>query len=261
MTCSSRLCSVVIALVLAVVSFPGLTPSYAAQPMWLHTVRIGSGVRLTLSIRNRAYPQNALVRVWARMQNLTGHEIGLYDDGPQAAGKYIPQPVVRPQDGGRSLPISLTDYRPFPGPAPMALRLPAGEVHNIPEIVILRGPRVQLRLTLAGKEKVSVVARPARTLATPYVHLMLTAPDSPQVDLVTPPGTPSLHLTPPPGAHGKPMAVWNVVCGDGNPLENIDWTPVTAVITPTCSPLTGWHEIVGWLGHSVAQIDWGAQQE
>jgi hypothetical protein len=245
--------------VLAALSLPPLSGAHAAQPAWLQATRTAHGVRLTLSIRNRPYPQNVLVRVWARLENVSGHDIGLYDNGPQAAGKYIPQPVVRSASGGASLPISLTDYLPYPGPAPHVDLLSTGAVRDIPELVILRGPRVQLRLTVARPS--TGFPRHTRTLATPYVHVTLTAADPPQVDLVMLRATASVRLTPPSGAHGNPLAVWYAVCEDANSDQNIDWTPVSAVITPTCSPLTGWHEIVGWLGHSVAQIDWGAQQE
>jgi hypothetical protein len=265
MTCSTWVRFVAVCFVLAGLFLPSSGRVDAAQPAWLQTTRTAHGVRLTLSIRDRPYPRNALVRVWARVQNLTSHDIFMYDDGPMAAGKYIPQAVVRARPGGPPLPISLTDYMPYPGPAPMGLPLHAGATLNIPEIIILRGPVVQLRLTLTNQTKLAGEAQPAATMSTPVLRARLTALAPPHVLLDTSPTAPSLRLTPPAGAHGNPLAVWNMVCASGfpggHPQEMIDWTPVSTDITPTCSPLTGWHEIVGWLGHSVAQIDWGAEQD
>jgi hypothetical protein len=149
---------------------------------------------------------------------------------------------------------------PFPGPAPQALKLYPHKGTNIPEIVILRGPIVRLDLTLAiGSYP---IPRIGPTVSTPLIHLRLTAPDSPRVSLQVPPEQPNADITPVGRVHGALQAVWYFDCAggyDSSLQENIEWAPVASHITPPCSPLLGWHEDVGWLDHSVAQIDWGDQ--
>lgn len=235
-------------------------PASAALPRWSQVTITSQGVRLTLSVRHRSYPQNALVRVWARMENLAKHDIFLYDPGPQAAGKYIPQAAVLAAPGGQPLPISLTHYMPFPGPAPSSFPLRARAVRNLPELVILRGAYLRLDLTLAAAGK-QLPARQGKMISTPLLHVSLTAPDTPSVTLHTPPDQPSATITPAGPVHGPLLAVWYFPCsGDffSSALQDrIYWSAIARHIIPPCSPITGWHEIAGWLNHSVAEIDWG----
>jgi hypothetical protein len=151
-------------------------PVSSASPGWWQITVTSHGVRLTLSVQRRTYPQNALVRVWTRMQNVTTHQVLLYASGPQRAGEYIPQPVVLAAPRGRPLPISLTDYVAGPGPLPSSISLPAGAVRNIPEIVILRGPFLRLDLTLSAGR--GTPPREGATVSTPLVGERLVGQDS-----------------------------------------------------------------------------------
>lgn len=252
-------CCLCLAIVLAVLAFAERAD--ATVPGWSQATVTRHGVKLTLSIRRQTYPQSALVRVWARVQNVTAHNVLLYDQGPEAAGKYIPQPVVSKTREGTPLPISLTDYRSPSGPAPLSLLLPAGAVRNVPEMVILRGPFLRLDLTLSSGRHHP--ARPGSMLSTPTLRLNLIAPDTPTVTLHTPPAQPSATVAPTVDVHGNLLGVWNWNCGNDifpdAKQQNLYWAPVGSRITPTCTSLLGWHEIVGWLNHPVAEIDWGEQ--
>jgi hypothetical protein len=236
-----------------------LHPVDAMSAGWSQVTVTAHGVRLTLSIRRHAYPQNALVRVWTRMQNVTTHQVLLYANGPQRAGEYIPQVVVLAAPRGKPLPISLTDYVPGPGPLPSSISLPAGAVRNIPEIVILRGPFLRLDLTLSADRHVP--AREGATVSTPLLHLNLTTPDSPTVTLHVPPDKPSATIEPVGPVRGDLFGEWYWACGNGGfneeAQQRIYWTAIGRLVVPACSSIVGWHEIAGWLNHSVAEIDWG----
>jgi hypothetical protein len=238
----------------------GQALSGAAPSGWVQVTATGHGVRLTLSIRRRSYPQNALVAVWGRAENITAHTVKLYDPGPHEAGQYIPQVVVLAKRGGEPLPVSLNDYMPNPGPVSGALPLYPHQTRNLRELVILRGPYLRLDLTFTGRP---MPPQNGPTLSTPLLHLSLTAPDTPTVALHVLPDPPSADIAPAGTVRGKLMAVWYYNCDpayDEEVQENIDWSAIGSHVTPACPSgfsLVGWHEDAGWLNHSVAQIDWG----
>ena len=236
-------------------------PAHASTATWTQATATGYGVRLTLSIRRRTYPRNALVRVWTRIQNLTGHTLDIYSPGPMVAGQYVPQVVVLAKRKGTPLPISLTDYLPFSGPADSARPLAPHSVHNTPEVAILRGPLLRLDLTFAVGGPGPPGMGP--TLSTPLLRLHLSRPDTPTVMLRVPPDQPSAGITPAGPVRGQPLAVWYYNCRDAYDAavqEDIHWIGISRHIIPSCpagSSLIGWNKIVGWLNHSVADVNWG----
>jgi hypothetical protein len=232
-------------------------PNHAvAAPQWRSVSTTQHGLRLTLSVPAHALPQNALMRVWTRMTNLTRHTIYLWDSGPMAPGKYIPQVEVLAANRTGPLPISLTDYFPYPGPAPFAYPLFAGATQNRPDLIILRGPLVRLKVDLAHRSR--SIARQNGSVTTRALRIHLTAPDTPAVSLQMPPKALSADIVPAGTVHGRPLAVWYANCGDTQFDETFDWTAESSRIEPGCSPAMGWHVIIGWLNHSVGQIDWGS---
>lgn len=213
------------------------------------------GLCLTLTIPRSAYPGDALVRIWARLQNVSRKTIWIWDGGPPAPGKYLPQPFVYDATGATSLPISLTDYFPYPGPGPSVLPLRPGFDRTVSELVVLRGPRIRLVLTLAARHQAN--RGPGPDIVTPMARISLLAPDRPRIVAAPTPNEPlRMHIEPPSGVSGPPLGVYYADCGGTNFDQSIWWTRLARYIAPGCTPVLAWHVLVGWLDHSVVTIDY-----
>jgi hypothetical protein len=210
------------------------------------------GVRLDLYVPHRSYPRDALIRVWARLQNVSRHDVWIWDGGPPAPGKYMPQVEVFGPHGHAPLPLSLTNYINYPGPGPSARPLKPGYATNQPEDIVLRGPRIRLSLILSADRR-RAGSRPGWVVITPTLHLNLTSPDGPATAVQTQGGL-TLDVTPVGPASGPLVAVYYVDCKNGGFQETFDWTSMPNPFTIACpQPLT-WDVIAGWRGHTVAEV-------
>lgn len=203
-------------------------------------------------LRHRAYPLDALIRARVVLRNTTHHIIWIEGYGPEAPGRYIPQVQVL-DDSGRSLPISLTTWFPYPGPMPSPVRLQPGQAITGGEYLVLRGARVRLAATLLPNGNVPV--RSGTPLHTRALRLHLLPADPPTVRINSGASSPSITIIRPAQAHRSPRAVWYADCGGTNFDQTIYWSKVSTHLVPRCSPLHAWHVLAGWQGHSVATVE------
>lgn len=234
---------------------PGVPLHAAAGPSTapLRAVAQHGGLRLEVTVPRSDYPRDALIRVRVVARNTTGHTLWIEGGGAQAPGRYLPQVEVL-DHAGRPLPLSLTTYFPYPGPAPTAASLTPGATIGGPEDVVLRGSWVRARVTLLRAGNIPVRAGYGLTTRPLRVHLLPS--DSPKVTINAGTGGPSVTIVRPPGLRGPPQAVWYADCGGTNFDQRMYWSSVSTVLVPGCSPLHAWHVLVGWRGHSVAAIDY-----
>lgn len=210
------------------------------------------GLRLELSLSHASYPRDALIRAWVTMRNTTRHTIWVEGGGPQAPGKYFPQIDVL-DSAGRSLPLSLTTWFPYPGPPNVPSALAPGQTIAGPEDIVLRGSWVRLGVTLLPNGNLPMRSRDP--FHTPALEVALLPSDAPAVQLSAGTDRPVATIARPAYAHGLPQAVWYADCGGTNFDQRIYWTPVSTRLLPGCLPLHAWHVLVGWRGHSVATVE------
>jgi hypothetical protein len=142
----------------------------------LQVVAQRGGLRLELTIPRGSYPRDALVRVRAIARNTTRHTIWIETPGPIAPGTYFPQVEVL-NGAGLPVPISLTNYFPYPGPPPDAGTLQPGETVGGAEDIVLRGSWVRLEVTVLRGPEFPVRTRFGLETRAARVHLL--PPDPP----------------------------------------------------------------------------------
>ena len=216
------------------------------------------GLNLRLTLPHGSYPRNALVRVWAEAKNVSRRAVWIYDSGPPAPGKAFPQPEVFNASGTRMLPLSIVHYSPYPGPLPTRFLFQPGQVRRGWQVIVLRGPLLRLSVRLAENTRKWRMGLPSGEVSTPAVRVRLTAPDTPSVYLHVSPGTLSADIIPGFQTTDQPLSVSSTECGI-QVNQNIYWTPDSRHITPACVPIRqvqSWRVVIGWLGHSVATIDY-----
>jgi hypothetical protein len=218
----------------------------------LRVVAQRGGLRLELSVPHSTYPRDALIRVWAVARNTTRHTLWIEGGGPQAPGKYLPQVEVL-NGAGRSLPLSLTTYFPYPGPMSGPSSLAPGATVGGAEDVVLRGSWVRVGINLLRDGTLPV--RSGVAFHTRALQMHLLPPDPPTVQLNASTDNASATIVRPTNVHGLPQAVWYADCGGTDFDQRSYWSPVSTHFAAGCSPLHAWHVLVGWRGHSVAAIE------
>jgi hypothetical protein len=209
------------------------------------------GLQLELIVPRAHYPRNALMHVYAYARNVSHHTVWIEGGGPMAPGRYLPQVAVL-NGQGQSLPLSLTSYFPYPGPAPYPAALKPGQSIGGRENIVLRGSWLRVGVTLLAKPALSAQSA---EFHTPVLHVHLLPSDAPAVQVSVTNGEGSATITRPPNVHGFPWSVYYADCGGTGFDERFDWSRASIHFTSGCSPLVAWHVLVGWWGHSVATID------
>ena len=231
--------------------------SSAAHPESGYSVStLAHGVKLTLTVPNRLYPRNALVRVTLTVKNVAGHtkyiRSGL--ESPSAyvlddSGSEVYDPLEPLGDKTLITPM---------GPGLGSFPLRAGRVWQAHRYLVLRGDRIVywMRLGRVGHgNAVTVQGRPAL--------LRLTEEAAPRVSITS---SPMLEATIiPPWAVSGPMLYnqqWSCQTGDSTYLSGSGWvaakgsTVSGSEARANCSAKLQWRAIAGWLGHPVADVDY-----
>jgi hypothetical protein len=209
------------------------------------------GLRLELIVPRHAYPRNALMHVYAYARNVSRHTVWIEAGEPMAPGRYLPQVAVL-NGQGQSLPLSLTSYFPYPGPAPYPAALKPGESVGGREDIVLRGSWIRVGVTLLPRP---TFPPQGTEFHTPVLHVHLLPSDAPAVQVTVTNGRGSAAITRPPGVRGFPWSVYYADCGGTTYDQRIYWSRASLHFGSGCSPLVAWHVLVGWWGHSVAEID------
>lgn len=240
------------------------------------------GVRLSLSLPNRAYPLYSLARVVVRAQNVSDRAVEFWPPDGLGMGVTFPQAEVVSAKHAVLYPPALHWAPTGTVPPPVPLSLEPGRAIQSSALVILRSGRLRGSISIVVGN-----AYPGYPLRTPEMQVRLTAPDRPRIRFrdyrVSPARTPSVVLTPR-GAVGGELHYmeWLECIYPGElglyPAGVFVWSTVSegaaAVvragqgerITAECpvhpgnrgGSLVQWHLIAGWPGHSVAQFNYPA---
>jgi hypothetical protein len=245
--------------------------SVAAPSGPITSTRTAHGVRLSISLRRRAFPRDALVRVILRIRNY-GSQSHQVIEGDCLGDSWSPEAVVLDRHGqpagGNILPPPPIDDALCTGPPPRLLE--PGASWTLHPYVILHGAEVEGQVTLDD----------TYTLRTPPIPLRLDRQTRPTAILIT---TPSVHAVlrsessvvgpiyysdwftcPTPNGtlvggqrfseEPSPLPGGSQPFLTGAPMQ---WTQVASPdLHPGCPHPGEWHLVFGWLNHPVGRIDY-----
>jgi len=235
-------------------SLPSFTHRVHARGVFaVYTQIVTHGVKLSVSVPRRTYPENALVNVTVRLQNLTPHNVFMSgNNGFSVAvldsGHHLVYSADSPfmdasffaQMGMRRPPVTLRPHRTT--------------ARSI--FVIMRGPFLQAQVILVarGKSKHQV-------MGTDLLPLTLTHEPAPTVVVS---GSPLIHaaITPPPGVFTLPYVVEQTQCisnGISSTRRGWDAAPgndLVPVFPLDCISGRKWMAYAGWVNHPIAEVDY-----
>jgi hypothetical protein len=207
-----------------------------------------NGLRLSVSVPQRAYPRNALIRVSVSLQNISHHTVvlGRTCYTPTLWGDVTNQ--AHTMEFSSYLPVRLTGgvatciyTRPTPGP-----RLAPGQTLHKEPYLVLRGGIITAT-AIVDPERYAAYTPPLRVRLIPAkpstIHVHLPAPTY-------------AVLQPPPGAEGLPVVAEAYRCRRGPATTRGFHVVHTLYLVPHCAHVVEWHVIAGWLDHPVTTINY-----
>jgi len=246
--------SVFAAMLLTAVS----TTSAAVPPVQKTVIStVSHGVKLTLMVPRRTYPENALVRVVVTMRNLSRQDVQILGQGMYCCFPYTLGAVVRDASGQIVYPGDRREQTLGPPLFPLTV----ASRHSMSQRVflVLRAGRVQGVVQVQkGSDYFTIV--------TPFVTVRLVAERVPQVILHAPVAD-QLTATIRPPTHMKGyLYYWGSFgCGKtylpaglpySQPFELSLHSKLTADCSYSAMPVTSWYVLAGWLNHPVVAIDY-----
>ncbi len=219
---------------------------------------VSHGVKLTLVVPRRVYPQNALVRVLVTMRNLSRQDVQILGQGMFCCGQYSLGAVVR-DTSGQILHATDRIGTPLgPGLSPLTV----APRHSMSERVflVLRADRVQ---GVVQVQKGSDYF----TVQTPVVTVRLVTERAPQAILHAPVADQlAATIRPPTHMKGYLYSLGSYRCGKSDlpaglpssaePFQLSLHSRLTADCSYTGMPVTSWYVLAGWLNHPVVAIDY-----
>ncbi|MDQ2742345.1 MAG: hypothetical protein M3Z66_08615 [Chloroflexota bacterium] len=234
------------------------TTSAAANPVHKTVIStVSHGVKLTLRVPRRVYPQNALVRVVVTMRNLSQQDVQILGQGRYCCFPYTLGAVVR----DRSDQIVYPGDRSEPTAGPPLFPVTVAPRHSMSQRVflVLRAGRVQ------GVVQVQE-GSDSFTVQTPMVAVRLVTERAPRVILHAPVADQlTATIRPPTHMKGYLYYLGSYLCGKaylpaGLPYSEPFDLSLHSKLTADCSysamPVTSWYVLAGWLNHPVVAIDY-----
>lgn len=219
---------------------------------------VSRGVKLTLMVPRRVYPENALVRVVVTLRNLSQQDVQISGQGMFCCGQYSLGAVVRDTSGQI---LYASDRRETPlGPGLSPLTVAPRHSMSQRVFLVLRADRVQ---GVVQVQKGSDYF----TVQTPVVTVRLVTERAPRVilraavaDQVTATIRPPTHMK------GYLYYLGSYLCGKSDlpaglpssaePFQLSLHSKLTADCSYSTMPVTSWYVLAGWLNHPVVAIDY-----
>jgi hypothetical protein len=220
---------------------------------------ISGGLKLTLTVRRRSYPRNALAKVQVSLRNVTNHDVGYWLPGYDPVGYTAPQAEVLNAAGTVVFPPAMPYMPALPGPVPGLAPLHSGQSVTQSEYIVVRGARIRATQNFMPRMTSNLSLSPY-VLTTQPIFMRLTSEPPPKLALYGAPNDPALDVTRPPNVRGPMLSVRYADCGLQPPVlaytYTEGWVTSKLHLTPGCSPLDGWYVRVAWLNHPVAALDY-----
>ncbi len=234
------------------------TTSAAAHPVQKTVISIVShGVKLTLVVPRRVYPENALVRVTVTLRNMSRQDVQILGQGMNCCFPYTLGAVVRDTSDQIVYPGDRTEQTLGPPLSPLTV----APRHSMSQRVflVLRAGRVQgVGQVQEGSELF--------TVQTPVVTVRLVTERAPRVILHAPVADQLMAtIRPPTHMKGYLYYLGSYLCGKtylpaGLPYSEPFDLSLHSKLTADCSysamPVTSWYVLAGWLNHPVVAIDY-----
>lgn len=230
---------------------------------------VADGVRLTLSLPQRIYPHNALVRAKIIVRNVSRREVYVAEQGSADNGFQTPQVEVVGPDGNVVYPPALSmQFLPRPGQIGSTSALSPKQTVVWHEYVILRAMRIRTWLDVQTS---SAPDAPQQRVMTPPLMLHLISGTAPGVTLRVTGSRVEAVIHPVGRVHGPLVYLDSGRCmypGLGTQYpEHFTWIPAlrhrfTLQSEPAlgpCPDVLAWQAIAGWNGEPVAQINYLAR--
>jgi hypothetical protein len=225
---------------------------------------VAHDVRLSLFLPQSDYPQNALVQVTLRVENVGSRRVNVGRDSNGECESYSPHVLVETEEGTILYPPAIPpgSLHSCPGAGEYA-PLPPGKSVTTQQYVILRADllRAQLIIPVRGG---------TQWLATPPLTVSLY-PASPPAFRLRIRRLPSANLVRPPGARGPLYVVSNWYCTWPNPFYGYSASLASSQVwvetssnhlvagERPCRRVVWWRAVAGWLDEPVATIRYGRQ--
>lgn len=221
----------------------------------LEVVTEAQGVRVIMTVPHSTYPQNALVPVTVRIDNLSSSSVSpiptCEDNNPGVQVLMVNGQVVYPVPN--QIPTDPGHCPPGFGPS-----IAPGQSLERQFLVVLRGPMVRVYWSLAFATGAHadihvVIGKPAA--------LRLVVGQNPTAALQTTPQL-SAQIQPPAGTIGPLWYIQMAKCPVANaPVAQVYyaqiWQPATTTrLEPPCSRAVEWHLAAGWIGQPITTIDY-----
>ncbi len=243
--------------VFAAILVASLSTTSAATPPVQKTVisTVSRGVKLTLMVPRRVYPQNALVRVVVTLRNLSQQDVQILGQGMNCCFPYTLGAVVRDSSDQIVYPGDRREHALGPPLSPLTV----APRHSVRQRVflVLRAGRVQ---GIVQVQKGSDYF----TVQTPIVTVRLVTERAPQVILHAPVADQlTATIRPPTHMKGYLYSLGSFLCGKtylpaGLPFAGQFQLSLHSKLTADCSymgtPVTSWYALAGWLNHPVVAI-------
>ncbi len=231
----------------ASVSRPPLTVRRSGS---VRVVTISHGTKLSVSVKRRVYPRDALVRAYFSMRNVSPHTLSVNSGNG-----------VEVVTGQRRVvfPPALSTPGPTGGGLSVAYLRPGKRIGGS-QLVILRAGYIIEAVSVGGNVRLGV---PGVGVVTPALHLTLTAPDRPTFVLKTSPQV-LADLQFARGFRGGRIEFTQFYqCGEpphelqvGSSLYG-SWTIASSLrFRPGCAHPVRWQLIAGAIDHSVVTLNY-----
>lgn len=249
----------------ALLLFLCFLPPYSVQARptsaYLAEVRT-HGVELSLSLPRHDYPQDALVRVTVRLENISRRVVQVGATGAPACDRRGPGVLVSNASHQILYPPAITWLLPSCGPYLRPRSLRPGRTIRRGLFAILRGNQIQA-IAAIGNKPVEITTPPLtvtlRSEPAPHLILRTTAPSEISISSATPTQRGSFYYI------TSEMCVFPTAGPQGGTGSGWGMTHF-AFTTPDrdgvyrfasgCEPPTRWSFVGGWLNHPVATIEY-----
>jgi hypothetical protein len=239
---------------------------------------VSHGVRISLLIPRRSYPQDALVQFTVTLQNISQRDRYLQDWPPDWGGRYSPHILMRTAGGRLVYEEELSSFlAPTPGGFGSNYILRPGATLRRHIRFVLEAGQVQ------AVEKVfdgytSFSSRPGTPtpprsqwathqwrVVTPFVPLTLTHEPAPVVAVSRTGGWVLLAARSRVAVSGSPLFMDSIRCWTGPSMmwtnQHVPWTPARGnrfsnSFERHCPSPQPWHAVIGWPNHRVAFISY-----
>jgi len=232
--------------------------AHPAEHLTVSTV--SHGVKLTLTAPHRDYPENALIRVSVRLENLSHHWKTVRGSGP-LCGSNRPSAEVTTSAGLAVYPPAIPFVFASCGRVLFGTRLLPGGVLQAHPLIILRGNRVQAYASI-DNQGTEIITKPLVLHLFPGVAPRVTITKTPFLQAAVRPTNE--------GTKKRLYFLYGYRC-PGDPADDgfigtasgvFQWQSTTLshhgayLFQVGCDNPIAWHVVAGYLNQPVATIDY-----